>query len=201
MKVREDAIREAVRIIRAGGLIAYPTETYYGLGVDPGNRTALTRLFALKGRQEAKPVLVLVGDREQIGQLAAFIPQPYGPIMDRFWPGPVTLIFPARPGTAELLTGRTGTVGIRQSPHPCAARLLARLRAPLTATSANRSGEPPACTAEEIRSVFGHQVDLILDDGPTPGQRPSTLVGLEKGRLVCLRQGAVPFVRILAGCH
>ncbi len=198
MTVSPGTIREAVRIVRAGGLIAFPTETYYGLGVDPFNREALARLFAVKGRQRRKPVLVLVGGQDGIGSLARAVPEPYARIMDRFWPGPVTLVFQARPGIPDLLTGDTGTVGIRQSPHPCAVRLLDRLGGPLTATSANRSGAPAARTAAEVRRIFGSEVDLVLDDDATPGHLPSTLVGLGEGGLVCLREGAVPFAEILA---
>ncbi len=198
MRVPDAAIREAVRVVRAGGVVAFPTETCYGLGVDPFNNQALARLFAVKGRQRLKPVLVLVRDREQIDRLATSVPPPFLPVMARFWPGPVTLVFPARPGLPELLTGNTGTVGIRRSPHPCAARLLERLGSPLTATSANRSGAAPARTAGEIKAAFGRDVDLVLDDGATPGNLPSTLVGCRNGRLVCLREGAIPFARILA---
>ncbi len=194
--VPDAAIREAVRIIRTGGVIAFATETYYGLGVDPFNREALARLFAIKGRQQLKPILVLVSDRSQIDRLAASVPPSYLSVMDRFWPGPLTLVFPARADVPGLLTGNTGTVGIRQSPHPGAARLLDCLGAPLTATSANRSGAAPASTAAEVEAVFGHDVDLVLDHGPTPGNLPSTLVGERNGRLVCLREGAIPFSRL-----
>ena len=197
MTVPDTAIQEAVRIIRAGGVVGFATETYYGLGVDPFNRQALARLFSIKGRPRLKPILVLVSGRSQLGWLAASVPPPYQAVMDRFWPGPVTLVFPARAEVPSLLTGGTATVGVRQSPHPCAARLLACLGAPLTATSANRSGAAPARTAQEVVAVFGHDVDLVLDDGPTPGNQPSTLVGYRHDRLVCLREGALPFVRIL----
>ncbi len=198
MTVPGALISEAVRIVRAGGVIAFATETYYGLGVDPCNREALARLFAIKGRERLKPVLVLVSGRDQIHRLAASVPPLYLPVMDTFWPGPVTLVFPARPALPDLLTGRTETVGIRQSPHRCPTRLLASLGGPLTATSANRSGAPPARTAEEVRAIFGREVDLVLDGGPTPGNQPSTLVACRDAGLVCLREGAIPFARIQA---
>ena len=192
------ALGEAARLLCQGGLIAFPTETYYGLGVDPFNVEALERLFAVKQRQPDKPVLVLVAEQDQVTELAAEVPAVLHNLMTAFWPGPLTLIFPGKPGLPSLLTGGTGTVGIRQSPHPLAACLLRQYGGPLTATSANRSGAPPAATAAEVQKSFGAEIDLILDGGPTPGGAGSTLVGCDqKQQLCCLRAGQVPFAEVL----
>ncbi|WP_339133637.1 MAG: L-threonylcarbamoyladenylate synthase [Candidatus Electrothrix sp. GW3-4] len=191
------ALSEAARLLRQGGLIAFPTETYYGLGVDPFNAEALQRLFAVKQRQPDKAVLLLVAGQEQVSQLAAEIPAVLQKLMNHFWPGPLTLVFPGQASLPFLLTGGTGTVGIRQSPHPLAACLLSAFDCPITATSANRSGAPPATTAAEIQKSFGSAIDLILDGGTTPGGAGSTLVGCDQEQQVhCLRAGQVPFGEI-----
>ena len=196
------ALNEAARLLRQGGLIAFPTETYYGLGVDPFNVGALQRLFAVKQRQSDKAVLVLVAEQAQVNQLAAEVPAVLHRLMTAFWPGPLTLIFPGQPGLSPLLTGGTGTVGIRQSPHPLASRLLRYYGGPITATSANRSGAPPASTAAEVLESFGDKLDLILDGGPTPGGAGSTLVACDrKQQLCCLREGQVPFAEVLVKCN
>lgn len=190
----EDALLKAAECLGQGGLIAFPTETYYGLGVDPFNRKALQRLFAVKGRAAAKPVLVLIENQTQVSLLAAQVPDALQKLMGRFWPGPLTVVCPARSDLPDLLTGGTGTVGIRQSPDPTAARLLAAFGRPVTATSANCSGQPAAVTAAEVQEIFGSQIDLILDGGTTPGGLSSTLIGCdEHGRLRCLRKGRIPW--------
>jgi L-threonylcarbamoyladenylate synthase len=192
------ALNEAARLLRQGGLIAFPTETFYGLGVDPFNAEALERLFAVKQRQPDKPVLVLVAEQAQVTELAAEVPVVLQKLMIRFWPGPLTLVFPGRPTLPPLLTGGTGNIGIRQSPHPLASQLLHAFGGPITATSANRSGAPPATTAAEIQESLGAEIDLILDGGTTPGGAGSTLVGCDQGQqLCCLRVGVVAFGEIL----
>ncbi|MGB5684638.1 MAG: L-threonylcarbamoyladenylate synthase [Candidatus Electrothrix sp.] len=187
------ALDEAARLLRQGGLIAFPTETYYGLGVDPFNIEALQRLFAVKQRQLDKPVLVLVAEQNQVVHLVAEVPDVMRRLMTAFWPGPLTLVFPGRSTLPPLLTGGTGNIGIRQSPHPLASQLLYAFGGPITATSANRSGAPPAITAAEIQASLGSEIDLILDGGTTPGGAGSTLVGCDQGRLCCLRSGVVAF--------
>ena len=192
------ALGETARLLRQGGLIAFPTETYYGLGVDPFNVEALQRLFAVKQRQPDKPVLVLVAEQDQVVSLAAEVPAVLQKLMIRFWPGPLTLVFPGRSTLPPLLTGGTGNIGIRQSPHPLAASLLRAFGGPITATSANRSGASPATTAAEIQESLGSEIDLILDGGITPGGAGSTLVGCDQEqRLYCLRAGQVHFADII----
>lgn len=189
----------ASRVIDRGGVVAFPTETYYGLAVDPFNVAALTRLFEIKERPYGKAVLVLVRDRQQLPLLVERTLPIFQPLLDQFWPGPLTLVFPARPELSHLLTGGTTTVGVRISSHPVAARLLAAFGRPVTATSANISGHAPATTAAQVVAQFGTAVDFVLDGGETPGGRGSTLVGCgDDGRCLLLRDGVIPFCRVEA---
>ena len=193
--VADPQIKEAVRLLKKGGLIAFPTETYYGLGVDPFNKEALKRLFRVKQRNVDKAVLILVADQSQVELLADSVPDYFNKLMADFWPGPLTLVFPARSLLPELLTGGTETVGIRLSPDRTASRLLQEFAGPITATSANRSGALPATTATEVNEIFGSEVDLVLDGGATPGGMGSTLVGYDQG-IFCIRPGKIPFETI-----
>jgi len=193
--VPDSQIKEAVRLLKQGGLIAFPTETYYGLGVDPFNKEALQRLFKVKRRGVDKAVLVLVADQSQVERFANSIPADFNKLMASFWPGPLTLVFPARSNVPELLTGGTETVGIRQSPNSIAIKLVQEFAGPITATSANRSGATPATTAAEVDENFGSEVDLIIDGGATPGGQGSTLVGFDQ-EIFCIRAGKIPFETI-----
>ncbi|RJR32953.1 MAG: threonylcarbamoyl-AMP synthase [Deltaproteobacteria bacterium] len=179
------------RLLAAGGVLALPTETFYALAVDPYQPGALKRLFALKGRAEDKPVLLLVAEAEMVRQVALETPEIAGRLMDRFWPGPLTLILPARQDLPVLVTGGTGTVGVRQPRQAVVCRLLAALGFPLTGTSANRAGREPLTLAEEVAREFGPEVDLILDAGPCPGGAPSTIVDVTVTPPRLVRAGAI----------
>lgn len=196
-QLTESALVRACDLLRAGGLVAFPTETYYGLAVDPFNQAALERLFFLKRREPGKPVLLIVADSGQLAGLAAEIPPPFPPLMARFWPGPLTLVFPGVPDLPALLTGGTGTIGARVSSHPAARRLVEAFGRPLTATSANLSGFPAAVTAAEVAAQLGPGVDLIIDGGKTPGGLGSTVVGLRDGQLCLFRRGLIPVAGIM----
>lgn len=190
------SINHAAGLLRAGGVVAFPTETYYGLAVDPFNSHALERLFRVKRRPRQLPILVLVGKRSQLALLTNNIPSLYHHLMDSFWPGPLTLIFQALPTLPRQLTGQTGTVGIRYSPHPVANTLIQAFGGPVTATSANITGFPAATSAEDVARMFDENIDLILDGGLTPGGKGSTLVGVKRDRLVCIRDGQIEFSRV-----
>ncbi len=197
--VTAHALARAVRVLRAGGVVAFPTETYYGLAVDPFNVRALEGLFALKARPQARPVLVLVRDQGQIPLLASSTPAVYAPLMAQFWPGPLTLVFPARTDLPPQLTAQTRGIGLRRSPHPVALRLLEAFGGPLTATSANRFGEAAASSAQQAAQLFCHgQEGFVLDGGITSGQAGSTVVGMREEGLCCLRQGVIPFAEVAA---
>ena len=190
-------LHRAVTVLNGGGVVAFPTETYYGLAVDPFNPMALNHLFALKQRDISKPILTLVDDRESLLILAQSVPAIYTLLMDSFWPGPLTLIFPARVNLPVLLTAGTSTIGVRQSSHPFARQLLRAFGRPITATSANISGHSPALDAFEVRAQFGSRVDLIFDGGKTPGSGGSTIVGLDGDNLKLIREGIISFAEIL----
>ena len=186
----------AVEVIRAGGVVAFPTETYYGLAVDPFNAAALARLFRLKKRLVSKPILTVIDDQRQLPLLIREMPPAYRPLMAQFWPGPLTLIFKGRADLPVLLTGDTGTVGVRIPAHPVARALVRAVGGPVTATSANISGAAAAATAQEVRRQFGSGVELVLDGGKTAGETGSTIIGIENGRPRLLRAGVIPFARI-----
>ncbi|KJR96799.1 MAG: hypothetical protein VR65_26990 [Desulfobulbaceae bacterium BRH_c16a] len=185
------SLHRAVAVLRQGGIVAFPTETFYGLAVDPGCESAVAKLFQVKQRPAHKPLLVLIDRREQLSELVSEIPPLYRNLMEKFWPGPLTLVFPARKDLSRQLTGDTGTIGVRISPHPIALKLIGELGKPVTATSANLSGQLPAKTAYEVFEMFRDTVDYILDGGETAAGLCSTIVGLESGSLTILRQGQV----------
>lgn len=182
---------ESRGLLAAGGILALPTETFYALAADPYQPAALRRLYALKGRAEEKPVLLLVADTEMARQVALEVPETARRLMARFWPGPLTLILPARGELPDLVTGGTGTVGVRQPRQALVCRLLAALGLPLTGTSANRAGREPLTLAGEVAREFGGEIDLILDAGPCPGGQPSTIVDVTVSPPRLVRPGAV----------
>jgi len=184
-------IDRAVDIIRGGGVVAVPTETSYGLAVDYNNEKALEKLYRIKRRRHEKPLLVLVENREQLSRLVTSIPDEYQILMEKYWPGPLTLIFQAKNELPTVLTGGSGTIGIRISPHPLANCLVSRCGQPLTATSANLSGHPPAKSAGEVRQIFKDEVDFILEENTVLPGNCSTIVGLRDGKLKIFRQGVL----------
>lgn len=197
-QVTDEALAQACAVLRAGGVVAFPTETYYGLAVDPFNQAALSRLFTLKGRSADKPVLLIIDNPSQLGSLVAEIPPPFTLLMENFWPGPLTLVFPGAKSLPELLTGHRGTIGLRVSSHPVARKLVRAFGRPITATSANFSGQPAAVVAGGVRVQLGPGVDAILDGGATPGGQGSTLLGYQEGKVCLLRAGVIPFAEVEA---
>jgi L-threonylcarbamoyladenylate synthase len=187
----------AVAVLNEGGVVAFPTETYYGLAVDPFNPLALNHLFSLKQRDIGKPILTLVDDRESLSSLVQDIPTLYEPLMKEFWPGPLTLVFPARVNLPALLTAGTSTIGVRQSSHSFARQLLRAFGGALTATSANISGRAAAADAYEVKSQFGSKIDIVFDGGKTPGTVGSTIIGRGGAGLKLIREGVIPFSDIL----
>lgn len=185
-------LREAVAVVAGGGIVAFPTETYYGLAADPFNEEALARLYALKQRSQHKPLLTLLPNLAAISSLVSHVPPCLTPFME-LWPAPLTLVCPALPTLSPLLTARTATIGVRLSPHPLAHQFLTLLGQPVTATSANISGQAPACSAPEVAQQFGGQLDYIVDGGHCPGGLGSTLIGCLAGKPCLLRAGVVPF--------
>lgn len=188
---------EAVgQVIRRGGVVAIPTESFYAVGASPFDEAAVRRVGRMKGRAQGKPLLVLIAESAQLEGIVAEVTEGAAVLMQRFWPGPLTIVFPAASDLPEALTLGTGTVGVRQPAYPALVELL-RQTGPLTGTSANRSGEPPAQTAEEVQAALGSEVDVILDGGPTAGGLPSTIVQTV-GSIRLLREGPIARDRIAA---
>jgi L-threonylcarbamoyladenylate synthase len=184
-------IDRALAALRAGQPIVFPTETFYGIGVDAMNGLALERLFELKGRDPDKPVALIAADVEMVARLVKEFSPAARRLAREFWPGPLTIVLPARPELSPALTNRQGGVGIRISPHPIALELTRRLGSPLTATSANRAGEPPAINLEQARAALGTAIAVYVDGGTLSGWLPSTVIALEGERIRMLRAGAV----------
>lgn len=185
-----DSLEETSRVLAAGGVLAYPTETLYGLGVDAFREDALEKLFALKGRPQGMPVSVLVRGPEMLLAVVREVPAAAWALLDTFLPGPLTLVLSARPGLPERVTVG-GKVGVRMSPHPVAALLMQAYPRPITSTSANPSGFPAARTAAEVVAYFPAGLDIVLDGGPAVAGVGSTVVDLTGPELRILREGAI----------
>jgi len=181
--------RSVSQIVHHHGVVAVPTETYYGLAVNPFDEQAVDRLLHLKGRTDGKPILVLIGQRTQLSLLVREVSPVATFLMDTFWPGPLTILFAGHSSLPHNLTAGTGTVGVRLSSYRPLVELLTRT-GPLTGTSANRTGGLPAQEADHVLQTLGPDVDLILDAGPTPGGLPSTVVDARDVVRV-IREGAV----------
>ena len=193
------ALTKAKKIIQGGGIIAYPTETFYGLGVDARNEEAVTALFTLKGRDFNKPVSILVKDETALRQVVTDVPPAAESLIEHFWPGPLTLVFTALPALSPLLTAGTGKIGVRVSSHPAAAELLAVIDCPLTTTSANPSGCPAPVTAAAVLDYFGDRLDALLDGGELAGKLGSTVVDVTGDAVAILREGEIT-AEAVEGC-
>lgn len=190
----DDAIRRAAAVIAAGGVVAFPTDTYYGLAADPRSETALRRLFELKGRPQDRTVPLIAADTAQVTAIAHVSPLA-ATLAGAFWPGPLTLVLEARDGlAAAALHG--GRVAVRVPDHAVARALALAVGHPVTATSANRSGAPPSGDPRRVeRDVPG--VDLFLDAGAAPGGSASTIVDASGTAPRLLRAGAIEWPRVL----
>jgi L-threonylcarbamoyladenylate synthase len=194
----DQAIAQAIAAMRAEEVVVYPTETFYGIGADPFSSVALERIFAIKGRDAAKTIALIAHDDEAAFAVAREVP-PIARILARaFWPGPLTLVLPARAGLPPALIGPDGGVGVRVSSHPIARALAQGLGRAITATSANRSGENPARTLAEARSSLGSQVKAFVEGGTLTGGAPSTVLTCDRDGWRILRAGAVTVDQIEA---
>jgi len=182
---------QAAQVLRNGGLLAFPTETFYGLGAAGLDAVAVRRVFAVKGRPASMPLLLLVDSRAMAASVATEIPPRASELMARHWPGALTLVLAAAPGVPAEVTAGTGTVGVRVPAHAVARALVRALGEPVTAPSANPTGAPPPVTAGEVLAQLGGAIDLILDAGATPGGTPSTVLDVTVDPPRVIRQGAV----------
>jgi L-threonylcarbamoyladenylate synthase len=189
--VSDKDIDGAIAVLRAGGLVAFPTETVYGLGADAANAAAVRGIFAAKGRPATHPVIVHLGDAAQVPGWAREIPAAARKLAGAFWPGPLTLVLRRASGVSDVVTGGQDTVALRVPAHPVARRLLARFGGGIAAPSANRHGRVSATTAEHVRSEFGDAVTCVLDGGAADVGIESTIVDLSGARATLLRPGGI----------
>ncbi len=187
----------AAAAIQRGSLIAYPTDTTYGLVADPMNEKAVSRLFKVKRRALSKPILLLIGEVSHLPSLVARVSPLAEKVIKRFWPGPLTLVFEAASDLSPLLTAGTGKIGVRLPSAPLSIALIRAAGFPLTATSANISGESPSVRAGEVAAMMGDDLDLILDGGVCETM-PSTLLDLSDDSPRILRQGKIPVDSLVA---
>ena len=187
--VTDRDIERAVSVLRSGGLVAFPTETVYGLGADAGNSAAVRKIFETKGRPAAHPVIVHLADAAQLANWAREVPAAAHTLARRFWPGPLTLILSRAGAVSDVVTGGQHTVALRVPSHPLAQQLLARFGGGVAAPSANRHGRVSATTADHVRREFGALVECVLDGGEAGIGIESTIIDLSRGHATLLRPG------------
>ena len=197
MKIRNNRIiaaaelDKAVGILAAGGVVAFPTETFYGLAADAGNEGAIDQIFTLKGRSFRNPIALIIAAPPDLEALTEGISDNDHKLMAAFWPGPLTLLFRAVPAVSFRLTAGTGKIGVRISSHPIAQALAAGLGRPITATSANLSGHPGCTAADEVSKQLNSDSLTILNGGPTPGGKGSTILDVTVHPPIILREGMI----------
>jgi L-threonylcarbamoyladenylate synthase len=184
------ALGQILSFLRGGGVIAFPTDTAYGLGADPFNEGAVRRIFEMKGRAETKPILVLVDSIAMANSIARLSDTALA-LAERFWPGPLTMVLPARASVSATVTAGSETIGVRWANTVFTQRLLEAFGKPITATSANRSGLPSAVTAEEVRVQLGDSLEILVDGGELPTRGGSTLLDVTQIPVRLLREGPI----------
>ena len=192
----QKAVQTAADILLSGGLVVCPTESVYGLAVDAANEEAVKRLFLVKKRQTGLPILILLPSAEALSKYAAKIPLVARRLIEEFWPGGLTMVFEARQTVSSLLTAGTGKIGVRLSSHPVATALAQAAGVPITGTSANMSGFPACCNAEEVLHAFEKNVDLVLDCGEVKGGPGSTILDVTFDPPRILRHGMIDRARL-----
>jgi L-threonylcarbamoyladenylate synthase len=198
---QRDAIQEAAKWIRHGGLVALPTDTLYGLAADPFSVLAVARVFAVKGRATERALLLIAADAAQVTRHLGPLPPAGQQLADRFWPGPLTLLVTAPRALAPDVSGGTGKVGVRVPADGVARAICAEAQQPITATSANVSGGPATPDPDQVERTLGDRIDLLIDTGPTRGGAPSTIVDVTGPGAVLVRAGAISWDDIQAWLH
>ena len=182
----------AVEILKKGGVIAYPTETFYGLGTDAGNIKAVEKIYDIKGRDYKSPVSIIIGNSQDLTRFVEDVPEVSRRLMEKFWPGGLTLVFKASSNISPRLMGETGKIGIRFSSNIIASHLAKTLSNPITATSANLSGAMECTSADEVIDCLKDKIDMVIDGGHTPGGLGSTIVDVTTDPPTILREGIIP---------
>lgn len=188
---------QCIKALKKGEIVAYPTETFYGLGVKFDSEDSLERLYEIKQRPKEKAMPLIIGNKGLISLVAKSVNPKAIQLMDRFWPGPLTLILPAKKNISSYITAGTGKVAVRIPGESFALYLAKIAKFPITATSANISGMPPAKDVEAVISYFGDRIDLLVDGGPTLGGLPSTIVDVTGEKIKIMREGAIRRAEIL----
>ncbi len=186
-----NTLKEAIRVLERGGIVAFPTETFYGLGAKFNIENALEKLYALKKRPEEKPMPLIIGDMGMLAAIAANVSDTASALMNKYWPGPLTLLLKAKKGLSKYLTAKGDKIAVRIPGESIALHLVREAGFPITATSANISGMPPADDASAVLKYFGDKIDMIIDGGKTTGGQPSTIVDAFGKSIKVLREGAV----------
>jgi len=189
--VSEQEIEKAAEILRAGGLVAFPTETVYGLGADASNPAAVKKIFAAKGRPADHPVIVHIADMSELKHWAVVVPRAAWLLAEKFWPGPLTMVLKRSPHVSDLISGGQNTIGLRVPGHPVAQKLLKAFGGGIAAPSANKFGRLSPTTAQHVREELGDAVEIILDGGPCEVGIESTIVDLTREPPAILRPGRV----------
>lgn len=192
------ALHTAVEVLHHGGVIAYPTETIYGLGANIYLENAVEKLYRIKGRESRKPISALIASLDELDDLCNDITNFAQAVIERFWPGPLTLVFTAGTGCPRFLKSDAGKIGIRFPDHKISRALVQELGAPITSTSANLSGGQAAASAVDLDEKLVKQLDLVIDAGVSPIQTPSTVVDVSGDSPILLREGAIAFNDILS---
>ena len=193
-----DALEEAAEVIRKGGIVGLPTETYYALAANGLQTPSVSRVLAAKGRSESKTTGLLVADIPMVETLVTNIPKAALKLMERFWPGPLSLILSGVRSLPPGILGDGDGVSLRIPDLQAAIELIWCVDCPLTATSANPTGKSPPRTAKEVMATLGERIDLVLDAGETPGGMPSTIVDFRGQNPVLIRGGAIPWEEVVS---
>ena len=196
---KENLIRDAAAFVSRGGVIAYPTETFYGLGVDATNDHAINLIFEIKGRNFNNPISVIIGNSQDVYPLVRNVTDSAQKLMDAFWPGPLTIVFEASDRVSPLLTANTGKIGIRLSGNDIARGIAEKTGKPLTATSANRSGAPECEDADQVLEQIGNKIEAIVDTGKTESRIGSTIIDASYEPAHIIRPGVIS-IEIIQNC-
>ncbi|HEX9014746.1 MAG TPA: L-threonylcarbamoyladenylate synthase, partial [Chloroflexota bacterium] len=187
-----DLVERAAELLRAGEIVAFPTDTVYGIAADPSNEAAVQNLYTVKGRSPEKAIALLVSGPEQLEWITDPSLRGLIPLAEAFWPGGLTIVVPARPDAAVATGQPFSTVGLRMPDHPVPLAIIGQMGYPLATTSANLSGAPSPKTAQDVEAQIGYRVSLIIDAGPCPGGTDSTVIDLTTDPPFVRRIGAIP---------
>jgi L-threonylcarbamoyladenylate synthase len=194
--MEQGTIARAVEILRQGGVVAYPTDTFYGLAVDPRSDAAVARLYDAKGRDATVAIPLIAASIEQAEE-AGHLTDAHYRLARAFWPGALTIVVEAAPSISRAILAGGTTIAVRVPAHPLARDLAAAFGCCITSTSANRSGEPSLSLAADVTRTLGHAIDMVIDGGPTPGGPPSTIVELTEAGPRLVRAGQIAWERVL----